>query len=155
MDNVKCRWTHCRHDSRELSKQDAILIGRNSYYHKDCYHEKETIEQVLTLYKEKIDPNPIWNYLRGVVNNLIFKNGNSADYVLFSLQYAVNHRFNIRNPAGLYYIAKNSEIEDAWKRRKATSSIKKTEFIVEDDLSKVDGYSNSGKGKGFGAIIRR
>lgn len=46
MAKVKCRYSHCLHDSAELQKEDAICEGRK-YYHKDCYQTKKTLRALL------------------------------------------------------------------------------------------------------------
>ena len=33
---VKCRYSHCKHDTKEIPKDEAYKNG-NAYYHKDCY----------------------------------------------------------------------------------------------------------------------
>jgi len=44
---VHCRYPKCMklHESTELSKDDAVQGGKNSYYHPDCYHMMQTVNK--------------------------------------------------------------------------------------------------------------
>lgn len=152
-----CRWTHCQHENREVDRENAVSVNGKTWYHKDCFHQKETIDKILNLYQEKIDPNPIWNQLRGVVNNIVFKNGYSADYVLFALNRYIADGKRLNYPSGLYYVVKDKHYEDAWKKKeekKKIADISSESFTAPDPSSNTDGHIYTVKTNGFGRILR-
>lgn len=112
---MKCRWSHCKHGG-EVNKDDAVKDG-SAYYHADCYAEKKAIQDIIDLYHEKVDANPIENYLRKTVNDLIFKDGNAAEYLLFAFRYCLNNGWHLHTPSGLRYVAKDGTAKDAWNKK--------------------------------------
>ena len=55
---VHCRYPKCMklHESTELSKDDAVQGGKNSYYHPDCYHMMQTVNKIRDTFIKEIDP---------------------------------------------------------------------------------------------------
>ena len=135
---MKCRWTHCSHESKDIPRGEAVKIG-SSYYHADCVHEKQTIDEILKLWSERIDPNPVWNQLRSVVNTLIYKQHMSVDFIKFAVLYDTEHGHHVRYAPGLYYLVKDVAIQKVWERSRLTEAdrhpvveTKPTEDEIED-----------------------
>ena len=152
MDTVRCRYSHCKHSERELNKADAVRCG-NTYYHADCYHEKETIDKILDTYVKLVDPHPVFGALRKIVSNLIYKQGVNADFILFALKRAAQeHRIN--HPPGLYYVVKDQKTIEAWNRMLAEIQKPKVEFKVDADYTESTpiGYQRTKK-TGFRRIL--
>lgn len=130
---MKCRWSHCKHGG-EVSKEEAVHVG-NMYYHKDCFQEKSNIDQIIELYKARVDPDPIIPALRKVINDLIFKKGFDSGYVLYALQYCMDNGWNLRYPAGMYYVVKNDSAKAAWDNKKRIASKKEFQREQADILN--------------------
>ena len=128
---MKCRWTHCKHGG-EVDKDDAVKVG-SAYYHKDCYAEKEAIQNIINLYHEKVDPRPIESYLRGTVNSLIYKDKYSAEFLLYAFRYCLNSGWTFNHPAGLRHAVKNVNAKKAWDKeqeKKVQAALKEKQKTV-------------------------
>ena len=155
MDIVKCRYKNCRHETRELNKADAAVVGK-AYYHKDCYEEKETIERILKVYEERIDPYPIWVQVRGVINTIIYKKKVDPKFLLFAIQHSLNNGGKINSTYGLHYVVKDHRIIEAWEKRKreeARALISQAEFIAEDDLTPNTDFNFTPKTNSFAKVV--
>lgn len=56
---MKCRYKYCKHGG-EVNKEDAVVDG-NAYFHPDCYRAKMAMKEILSIYRDRIDPNPMWS----------------------------------------------------------------------------------------------
>ena len=115
---MKCRWKHCRYGG-EVDREDAVRVGELSYYHKECYEEMKSIQAIVDLYHERVDAHPVENWLRKAVNDLVFKENNSAKYVLFSFKYCLNDGWKPFNPSCIKYAVKNSHAKQAWDKEQS------------------------------------
>ena len=86
---VSCKYSSCLHDSKELNKEEAVKSG-NSYYHSDCFKTKEDIKKIIDLFKNHINPNPVYSQLQSVIKNIVFTKGLGSDFLLFVLQYYID-----------------------------------------------------------------
>ena len=152
----KCRWSHCHHEGEEVSKENAVLIGRSTYYHPDCYAEKKAIEDIIEEYVNHYDPDPIFPHLRKVINNIVFNKGTSATYLLFCIRYAVENHITLHTPMGLYYLAKDYKIKEAWDRKqkvKAASEVNSISFEDAEGYGETQHYNYNTRSRGFGKIL--
>lgn len=129
---MKCRWSHCKHGG-EVDKSEAVQVG-SAYYHKDCYTEKKSIEDIITVYTERVDPNPIIPAIRKVINDLIFNKGYDAEYLLYAVNYCLDHGWKLKYPGGLYYVAKNDDVKTGWARK----NMAKVKRQVEQEMKSVN-----------------
>lgn len=132
---VKCRYKYCKHGSRDLDRNEAVLIGKSTYYHKDCFKESRTIDKIIDTFATRVEPDPVFAALRKIVNNIVIKDKVDAEYLLFALNFAADHKM-IKHPPGLYYIAKNDRIKKEWNK------LKTAEFMREEKNKKQQ-YINS------------
>ena len=79
---VKCQYKYCKHESRDIPKDEAVKGGRQ-YFHTDCFKERSEKEEVVKLFLEKINPNSPVMELRRVVNNIIHTKGIDSGFLLF------------------------------------------------------------------------
>lgn len=87
------------------------------YYHSDCAENKRLFQMIISAFHEKINPTSPVSQIRQVVNNLVFQqNKCSLDFVLFTIDYAANHKMSLNHPPGLTYFVQNKEIQDAYYR---------------------------------------
>lgn len=146
---MKCRYSHCKHESREVDKSEAIRCG-NFYYHPDCFKEKELLNKITETYISKVDSAPVMSQLRSIINTIVFKQGVSPEFLLFALQKA-----NISHPPGLYYAVKNESIIQEWNAIQASNKTKDYSFSAEADYLPDDNFNYTpNKNRGFTKILR-
>lgn len=150
---VKCRYSHCNHKFKELPIDEAVVVGKGSYYHKDCYKQIDEIKQIIDIFKTYIDPMVVVSQLRMVINTIIFNKFVDSEYLLFATRYAVENKVNLKHAMGLHYIIGYKNIQEAYKKEKAKKTIEtnKVEIIETEDLPF---YFNPTKQKGFNDIIK-
>lgn len=151
---MKCAWVHCQHGG-EVDKKDAVKNGTR-YYHPDCLRGKIAINDIIKLYHERIDDHPIENFLRRTVNELVFKNGYDAEFLLFALRYCLDHGWNLHSPNGLYYVAKDKISKKEWDKRKEEENHTVTQVTIEGETNyDVNPIINTNKPTGFASILGR
>lgn len=122
----KCSFRHCQHESCEVMQDEAVKL-KNRYYHEDCAKIYKNIEEIKTLYYEKISNTVVMPQLINVINNIIFNKKVDSDYFLFAIKYAINIKRKINYPQGLHYIIDDYRIKEAWKK-KQLQGISKVKF---------------------------
>ena len=152
MATVKCRYSNCKYDSKEIDKDKAIKCG-NMYYHKDCYKEKENKKIIVDLFVKCINPHPVYNQLHSVINNIINQKGVSSDFLLFGLKYYIEHKIPLNYPQGLYYVIQNKQVIKAYNDKKNKKEILNlNSFVVQEDNEVEFNYKPT-KVKGFADIL--
>jgi len=155
---MKCKYSHCKHKTKEIPKGEEILVGKSSYYHQDCYEEIETIKNIIDTYVKKVDSHPIMSLLRKVINEIIYKHNVDANFLLFALNYCIDQGWNIRYPQGLYYVVKNKEANQKWKQM-ISSEYKSRIKKMKNDMKDINEEENTfeyrmQKAVGFDDILR-
>lgn len=157
---MKCKYSHCKHDSTEIKNGEEILVGKASYYHKDCYEEMSAIKKIIDSYVERVDPHPIMSLLRKVINEIVYKNKVDASFLLFAFNYCLDNGWSISHPQGLYYVAKNNAAKQQWNRIMASKSVKEmkaklNDNEVNDDIEESKSFDyHVQKAVGFGDILK-
>lgn len=128
---VKCRYNNCRHESKDIPKEEAVKDGR-SYFHPDCLKERKEKQEIVNLFLEKINPNTPVPQIRKAVNTIVHTKGFSSEYLLFGLRYYISHKIKLNYPGGLYYVVANKDVESEYNRLKNAAN--KIEFSLEDDV---------------------
>lgn len=145
---MKCAWTHCKYNKNITDGQETVKIG-NRNYHKECACEKDNINNCIALFTEQINGQIVMSQLRSVINNLIFKQGFESDYVVFAIQYAIDHpEYKLTYPQGLHRICKDQKIIGLWKTQKANSLLQGQKVVIEqiDETEKIK-YNSTQKKK--------
>ncbi len=157
--NVKCRYANCEklHPSRIVSKSEALLYGRSTYYHPDCYEYSRNIQEIKVIFYNQINRNVVMSELGRIINKLIFERGFDPAFVKFAVEYCVELRpGKLQYPAGLYYIVEDKEIKKAWSILNAPK-IDEDSFAVgkgEEDYEVSAGFVYKPTGSsGFGDIL--
>lgn len=127
----KCGFRHCQHESCEIPQGKAVKV-KNRFYHEDCAKIYINIEEIKTLYYEKISNTVVMPQLTSVINNIIFKKHVDSGYLLFALQYAINTKRKINYPQGLHYIIDDYRIKNEWEK-KQLQSIGKVKFEAKSN----------------------
>lgn len=151
-DIVKCKYSSCMHNSKEINREDAICVGKQ-YYHKDCYQTKEDIKKIIDLFIKHVNPNPVYSQLQSVIKNIIFKRKISSGYLLFGLQYYISHNLPLNYPQGLYYVIQNKDVKKEYDKI-INSKNKKISVNIEDSTDFGFEYKPT-KQVGFEDILRK
>lgn len=122
---IHCRYPKCKflHETTELKKEDAIQGGKGRYYyHPDCYHTMQTVNEIRDLFVSKIDPlmtGKQIGMLVSTINNIVFSKHVDVDYLKFVVQYFINNKPGaLKYPAGLHYVIQDKDAASAWEREK-------------------------------------
>lgn len=153
---VKCRYKHCFHESKELNAEDAVKVGVSAYYHQDCYKTKQDIDEITKVFTERVNKNVVYPQLIRAINNIIFDKGNESGFLLYALNYCIDHGWKLQYPGGLYSVVQNKDAETAYQKMKQkkmqTEQQKNSIFTVEDNQTTTFTYTTQ-KNKGFGVIL--
>jgi hypothetical protein len=152
-DKVKCTYSNCNHDDKELPINEAVLVGKSSYYHRDCHKQSEEIKQIIDLFKTYIDPLVVYSQLKSVINNILFQKFVSSEYLLFALNYAINNKINLKHAMGLHYIIGYKNIQEAYKKLKAES----IKYSITNNINMQNDVEFTYKcpdNKGFGSVLK-
>lgn len=154
-DTRVCRYVNCLHESKSINLlTDEFEKDGNSFFHKDCYETRANIQKIKTLWHDNIDSMVVYAQLNKIVNQLIFHDHLSSDYVLFALKYAIDHKetIKLRYPPGLRYVVGNLQVRDAYKKATVVRT-KQSDFVAHDNDSTSPKFSFSSKSTGFGSIL--
>lgn len=153
---VKCRWTHCRHESKDIPREDAVLGDNGCYYHKDCLEEKEKIKKIVDFWGENIDPLVNYSQLRGIINNLIYKKNIEPDYIFYTVRLGCKEGW-LHYPQGLYRSLDNFKRHDDWRRSVEAQKIpEEVEIKADDPYAKksTTGFNyGANKKRGFSQML--
>lgn len=151
-----CKYSHCLHKDKALDiTQDDYMQKGRSYYHADCYRTLANIELIKSIWVQHISDTVVYSYLVKTLNQLIFDNNISSDYILFVIQYCINNNKNLRYPGGIKYFVDDKDIRDAYiKKYHKAPRVKMSEFKAESQSDEPK-FTISMKQSGFGSIIRR
>ena len=152
MTTVKCRYSHCKHDSKDVDKEEAVKIG-NLYYHADCFGDKENRREIIDLFVSHINPNPVYAQLQNVITTIIDKKGISSDFLLFGLRYYINHKIPLNYPQGLHYVVQNKQVIAEYNRLNEKKVLAKENFVTPKESKEVEFEYKPVKAKGFADIL--
>lgn len=152
MATVKCRYGKCKHEIKDIEKNEAVKSG-SAYYHADCFRDKENRKEIIDLFSKHINPNVIYSQLQSVIKNIIDDRGNDSDFLLFGLKYYIEHKIPLNYPQGLYYVIQNKEMIAEYNKMKRKDIIAKEKFIIPEKVDEVDFTYKPTKTKGFADIL--
>jgi len=145
---VHCRYPKCNllHESTELSKDCAIKGGgKNSYYHPDCYHTMQTINQIRDIFVQQINPlltGKQIGMLVSTINNIVFTKGVDVYCLQFAVEYFIHNKPGaLKHPQGLHYIIQDRDMISAWKkeqdkriRQQMRDELKRQAEVIGNDV---------------------
>lgn len=114
-ETVKCAWDHCKQESRQIRRDEAICEN-GKYYHPECFSLKTKIAEMRKSYANLSEKEFSIPMLNKVLNTLIIKQNIDPDYLLFAIKYDGTSR-PFRSPLRLYTIAKDSSLQRTYERR--------------------------------------
>lgn len=165
--NIKvCRYKRCKHPDKNIDiTKDEYVVKGTMYFHRDCYKSKASgewkdedtkkdLQYIKTLWLENISKTVVYSQLFRILNDLLERGIESA-YLVFVLQYCIEHKLNLNYPAGFPYFVARQDIKDAYTRKKlASSGYNKNSFIVVEDDSVAPKFSINPKKSGFQNILK-
>jgi len=133
---LKCRYSHCKHNF-SVEKEDAIKEG-GSYFHKDCFKEKTTKQEIEKYYIENF-PTTVIALLRKAINKFLYVDNYEAEYVLFIEKKVHINGLKINNPYGLAYYCAEGRYITEWKAIKTNIEYQslKNEMIQPNNEDKL------------------
>lgn len=162
-----CRYKQCKHATKDIDvTKDEYVSKSNMYYHKDCYkakvngdwkdeNTKKDLQFIKTLWLENISKTVVYSQLFRTLNDLLAR-GVESDYLVFALQYCIEHKFNLNHPAGFPYFVDKKEIKEAYAKKKNTSSgYNKNSFIAIETDDAAPKFSFNKKQNGFQSILKK
>lgn len=152
MATVKCKYSKCKHKCKDIEKSEAVKSG-NSYFHNDCFIDKENRKEIVDLFVKHINPNVIFSQLQTVIKNIIDDRGNDSGFLLFGLKYYIEHKIPLTYPQGLYYVIQNKEMIAEYKKLKEKNIMTKENFVIPDNIEEVEFSYKPTKTKGFADIL--
>lgn len=148
-----CAYTHCKHESQKINiKEEEYEVDNNRYFHPDCKHEKDTVLEIIDYWCKNIDENVVFSRLRRIVDDIVYKYGYEADYVLFALKKKA--RF-LNYPPGLFYAIKDKTVKADYeheKKLKAFHESQKKKVEIQKTEEPSFTFKTDGK-KTFGDIF--
>lgn len=139
---VRCRYPKCKqmHETTELKKEEAVQSGKSSYYHPDCYHTMQTINQIKDTFYKEINPlmtSQQIGTLMATINNIVFMKGVDVDFLKFALDYYIQYKPGaLKYPGGLHYIVQNADVQSAWNKQQ-------TQLIKAELKSEIERHSEN------------
>lgn len=148
-----CRYPHCKHNDRIIDLNvDKYIKDGGAYLHEDCYKNKSDIQLIKSLWQEHISPTVVNSQLMSILNKLIFDNNISTDYILFVMQYCIDHKCRLQYPPGLRYYVDSPEIKEAYKK-KTQPIIRQSEFTIDEIEDDSPKFNINKKPSGFKSIL--
>ena len=129
---VICRYKYCKHDSKDILREEAKSSGNSRYYHSDCFKEMKEKEEIKRLFVEKISRNVPIPQLVKIINTIVHNKNISSEYLLFGLQYYIDNHKTLRYPAGLYYVIADKDVETEYNKLKNRDV--KCKFDIEEEI---------------------
>lgn len=153
-DIKKCRYAHCLHDCKDIDlTTDKFIKNGSSYFHEDCYQARQNIQLIKQLWHDHIDELVVYSQLNKILNQLIFNDHVSSDYLVFAVKYSINSDdINLRHPPGLKYVIGNQRVKNAYNKS-IVKNAPQSAFVAKEDESTSPKFSFKAKKSGFGSIL--
>lgn len=161
-----CRYKQCRHESKSIDiSKDEYVVDNRMYYHTDCYKAKTTVvlkdentkkdlQLIRTLWVDNISNTVVYSQLFHMLNELL-KRGIDSDYLVFVMQYCIEHKLNLNYPNGFPYFVDKKEIKDAYaKKKNAANRCDINSFVAIEKEDNSPKFSVNRKPSGFQSILR-
>lgn len=155
-DQKQCHFAGCKHKNGVNPNSDDCVQDGKFFYHKDCYQIHLDLMEIHKLWHEKISDTVSHVVLAKEIESILTNPNITTKYLVFVLQYAIDHNMPLRYPGGYKYFADNQEIKEAYKKITAPR-ISHRQFVAKPE-SEAEPPENSGfalpkKLSGFGSIL--
>lgn len=159
-----CRFKMCEHPDKKIDiTKDEYVLNGSAYYHKDCYEKrrewkdeqtKADLQLIKNLWCEHISRTVVFSQLMSCLNEILAR-GVDSDYLVFVMQYVIEHKMNLRYPYGFKYFVDRSEIKDAYNKKiaKQTPRVNVNDFSIDNPTDDSPKFSINTKPSGFNRIL--
>lgn len=161
-----CRYINCPYDHKiDLQQDEYKLVGKAMYYHAECLQKKrkgewkdeqtkKDLQYIKNKWVECIDKTVIYWQLMQCLNELI-QQGISSEYLVFTIDYVVEHKMSLHYPKGFKYFVAKAEIKNAYEKQQISKKNipKINEFTAEDD-TETPTFTLKQRNNGFGRILK-
>lgn len=149
----QCRYQFCKHNGQIDIDTEPFIRKSNTYLHEDCYKAKCDLELIRNLWKLRINQTTSKQELSKVLNKHI-ENGYSEEYLLFMIQFIINHKLSLKYPGGIKYYIDDTRIKEAY-RKSRIPKVKPEDFKIEKDSDDSPTFTVQQKKTGFGSILHK
>lgn len=161
-----CRYCNCPHPSKQIDiSTDDFVVDGKLYYHRKCYDTKldeeekkkqksKDYEYFRNQWVQNISNTVVYSQLYKVLNELTAR-GIELDYLIFTLNYVIKHKMNLRYPGGFKYFVDKKEIKDSYVQKKlGVSGYNENSFVVVEQEDTAPKFSVNKKPSGFQSILK-
>ncbi|MCD8289893.1 MAG: hypothetical protein LUC91_00135 [Prevotella sp.] len=161
-----CRYKNCQHESKQIDTScEPYEVEGNRYYHKDCYNDKVTEEKreakisadmqlIKNIWISNISNTVVYSQLFQVLNQFIRERGVDSEYMIFVVQYCIDHKLGLRHPYGLKYYVDRQDIKTAYEKKiKSENRVDLYSFETTRNDDKSPKFSTPKKPDGFSRIL--
>ena len=165
-DIKNCRYKNCKHGGKvDTSIDDFVVPHKGYYYHKDCWNEYKEITQkdkqikadlqyIRNQWVSSISNTVVYSDLNRCLNELLVR-GVSSDYMVFTIDYVIDHHLSLRYPMGFKYFVDKAYIKKAYQEKLAKKQAKQDTHLDIDNPTDSPSFKISNpKPSGFGSILR-
>lgn len=132
-------------EKRKQEEEAALAAKRQQRADVDC---------IFDMWCKRISNTVNYAALRKILNEY-FERGISGDYMIFALQYAIDHKTPLRYPPGFRYVLDKQEIKDAYQKQQAAKLLKQQKEIKPRKTNAPQFALNREKSGGFGNIFNK
>lgn len=160
-----CRYINCKHPTNKIDiTVDSYKVVGTMYYHSDCYNEKQKAEwkddatkkdlqYIKNRWVECISNTVVYSQLFHILNEYIAR-GVPSKYLVFVIDYVIEHKMNLRYPNGFKYYVDKQEIKDAYQKQQSMKNgVKKQSDFTVADSSDTPKFTVKQKPTGFKSIL--
>ena len=175
MKKYKCGYRHCAHENGIVLDDGSVKI-KTRRWHKDCYELQGLIAEIEDMYIQHISKAVPITYLKKIINDIVFgkklekpdiekwkSNLEAGRYLCFCLKYAIENKFPLTHPPGLYYLIDNARIKKAYQKEESLRVQKEMVNAMKSEDSvaatvpvstPTDAKTSQKNTAGFGSILK-
>jgi len=143
-----CRFGLCKHPNKQIDiSKEKYVVVKKRYYHEDCFNQREQnlkkdektsadIQLMKNLWFTNINRTTSYGALLAAFNDIL-ERGVSSDYLLFTLQYCINHNLNLRYPQGLKFFVDKWYIKQEYYSAQRKQTYENKTFVVSEKDSQT------------------
>ena len=149
-----CGYAGCKYKNMPDINSDDCVVENGKHYHKDCYQIHKDIMLMCDLWSKNISDTVPFALVGKIIKELLSIPAVTSGYLVFMLQYIIDHKLPLRYPQGMRYYVDRQEIKDAYKK-KMQPIISQRQFVAkpEDDVAQFTCFTAPKKPAGFGSIL--
>lgn len=160
-----CRYNNCKHGGTiDLYTDEYTMVSKGHYYHNDCLIEfkklekqkektKKDLQYIRNQWVSNINNTVVYSQLNRCLNDLLAR-GVSSDYLVFTIDYVINHNLNLRHPMGFKYFVDKDCVKKAYNAKLKKEAQQNVNLSVDNPTDSPSFKINQPKPAGFGSILR-